>query len=405
MLKSPYRWMWLSIILMLPLAWLLGESFESSTLYLTWQQDPCCTMTIQWLSEPNSHPASELHYQHEAEGRWFSVTSRPLPFGPSGHLIHSIELKQLKPDSIYRFKIATDDEWYRFRTMPLDLGSEVRFIVGGDMYHDAIADMVKTSKQAACSDPHFAVIGGDIAYVYGKGREPRFHRWIEWIQAWHRHMITSAGISIPVMAAIGNHDLPGGFDQNSSAAKEFSQLFPLAQGRIYGALDFRGYLSLFLLDSGHANAIAGAQTAWLSRSLAERERIPSKFAFYHVPAYSAIRPFKNSYSTAIRKHWSPLFERGGINIAFEHHDHTYKRTYPLLKNRVSSHGVIYMGDGGWGADKARKPRRRKRPFYLAKTLPLRHFIVVHMKEGQKWVEAIDEDGNRFDSIFLNFSSK
>ena len=118
--------------------------------------------------------------------------------------------------------------------------------------------------------------------------------------------------------------------------------------QIYNSLDFGSFLSLILLDSGHANPIEGAQTQWLNNVLEKRQNILHRFAFYHVPAYPCVRSYRTKQSVLIRKTWIPLFEKWGIQVAFEHHDHAYKRTYPLLKNRIQPHGIIYLGDGGWG---------------------------------------------------------
>jgi hypothetical protein len=50
----------------------------------------------------------------------------------------------------------------------------------------------------------------------------------------------------------------------------------------------------------------------------------------------------------IREHWCPLFDEYGVQLAFEHHDHAYKRTYPIRKGTVDPRGVVYLGDGAWG---------------------------------------------------------
>lgn len=52
-------------------------------------------------------------------------------------------------------------------------------------------------------------------------------------------------------------------------------------------------------------------------------------AIYHVPAYPSARSFTGRTQSMIRKHWVPLFEKSTMNLAFENHDHAYKRTYPI----------------------------------------------------------------------------
>lgn len=399
---SMSRCLWIIVtVLLLPLSVLLGESFESSTLYLTWQRDPCSTMTMQWLSKNSDSSESEIRYRNEAGGHWYFSKGKIVPLPGSSYFVYQVELEGLQPDSTYQFKIASEEDLYRFKTMPTDTQHGISFVVGGDMYHDDISFMINTSKQAAKVNPQFAVIGGDIAYVYVNRMITKFHKWIEWIQAWHSHMVTPEGVLIPVIAAIGNHDVAGGYDQTPLVAKDFATLFPMPGDKIFNVLDFQQYLSLFLLDSGHANSVGGAQAEWLNKALWQRSKIPHKFAFYHVPAYPGVRSFRNNYSAAIRKYWVPLFENGGIDIAFEHHDHAYKRTYSILKNKVHPRGVVYIGDGGWGVEKPRIASVNKRPFYLAKTLSVRHFLLVDIHGDNTSVKCIDDQGKVLDGLALN----
>jgi hypothetical protein len=78
-----------------------------------------------------------------------------------------------------------------------------------------------------------------------------------------------------------------------------------------------------------------------------------------VPAYPSVRKDEGT-TLEIRQHWVPLFEKAGVSAAFEHHDHAYKRTHPLLGGKVQdapAKGVTYLGDGAWGASirKVRPP--------------------------------------------------
>jgi hypothetical protein len=49
-----------------------------------------------------------------------------------------------------------------------------------------------------------------------------------------------------------------------------------------------------------------------------------------------------------RKHWVPLFEKYRVPVVLEHHDHTFKRTKPLVDGAADDNGVLYLGDGSWG---------------------------------------------------------
>ncbi|MFQ5729958.1 MAG: metallophosphoesterase, partial [Waddliaceae bacterium] len=124
---------------------------------------------------------------------------------------------------------------------------------------------------------------------------------------------------------------------------------------------------------------------------------PHKFALYHVPAYPCVRKFKGMFNIQIRRHWVPIFENFGLTAAFEHHDHAYKRTHLIYRERIDPKGVLYLGDGGWGVKRARKPRSAGSLWYLAKTARARHFIMVTLDGGNRHYTAIDSKGNVIDT--------
>lgn len=376
---------------------LCGADTPSETLYLTWQQDPTTTMTFQWLSDPEDN-RSQISYQKADEEKWVVGEGKILLFPYTSYFLHRVELTGLTPDTLYKFRLKDGERTYLFRTMPSDLKNPVRFVVGGDMYHDDIEFMNGTSEQAALTEPDFALLGGDIAYsVTGRlTSKQKPERWVEWVKAWHHSMVTPEGRMIPVVAAIGNHDLIGQYNQTPAEARIFSALFPIPGNQIYNVLDFNSYLSLFMLDSGHANPIGGAQANWLAETLEKRANQRYKFAIYHVPAYPSVRSFNTHQSILIRRYWTSLFESGGIQVAFEHHDHAYKRTAPLLQNKIDPKGVVYLGDGGWGVENPRKMQGFIKPFYLEKAIPMRHFLVVDLNEKALKVSAVTDKGIVFD---------
>lgn len=372
----------------------------NETVYLTWQQSPTSTMTVQWVSHADELQ-NFIYYRKKNETSWKIATGYYYRFPQTlQYLIHRVELLELTPGSDYLFRLNSDPQEYGFKTMPQQIGEEgIRFVIGGDMYHDGIELVSETNKQAAKFDPLFAIAGGDIAYASSsRAHKPQdIGRWIKWIKAWHKDMVTDSGNLIPVIGVIGNHDVSGNYNQTPAQARIFSLLFPIPGTQIYNTLDFGNYLSFFLLDSGHANPIGGKQTEWLSNALRNRENVLHRIAAYHVPAYSSVRPYNQKISMEIRNFWVPLFEKGGIQTVFEHHDHAYKRTFPLLNNKIHPQGILYLGDGAWGVAKPRdiKKRDRKR-FYIAKFVSSRHFIGVILQKNQQMFFSIDPKGRLLD---------
>lgn len=379
-------------------------SFAEQTLYLSWQRDPTTTMTIQWLTS-SEDKQSIINYRPKSNNtnEWLQTKGTEILFPQSPqYSIHRVELENLKPNTEYIFTIPKSSNQYQFLTAPSKLDKKLHFVVGGDMYHDGIEIMAKTNRIAAKTAPLFAVIGGDIAYAVKSIYFPiqENERWIEWIKVWHSTMISPSGNLIPVIAAIGNHDVIGQYDQTPAHAAVFSALFPMPGKRIYNVLDFDDYLSIILLDSGHANSVTGVQAKWLECILKERKDILHRFPVYHVPAFPSIRRYKSRRSAIIRKAWVPIFEKEGIKIVFEHHDHAYKRTFPLLKGKINPNGITYIGDGGWGVEEPRECNDKR--FYLSKFASIRNFIKVSIDSESESIDCINDDGqimDRFEFLF------
>lgn len=391
--------------------------YDPISVYLTWQRAPEKTMTIHWISD-TSRSDDLVEYRQHGTNEWscqtgFHCTVPDLP----SYYVHTVELTHLTPNTDYDFRISSKGVEFKFRTMPSLFDDPIRFVVGGDVYHDTIEPVIETHKQAARKDPHFALIGGDLAYAgdrfaglaeemhswmdWIKGNDnktSRRSRWIEWLVAWKEHMVAPDGRLIPFIPAIGNHDINGGFDKTSAEAADFHTFFAMPGKQGYNVLDFGNYLTLFILDTGHTNPIGGAQAHWLYENLKARQRIQHKFAVYHVPAYPSYRKYNNKISAAVRLHWIPLFDLYGLHAAFEHHDHTYKRTHFLRHGAIDPSGVLYMGDGAWGVEEPRTPKTPEQAWYLAKTASRRHFILVTINKKTRQFKAIDHTGKVIDVI-------
>src|SRR5207245_1327614 len=110
---------------------------EALSVYLTWQKDPTTTMTIQWITDQNK-TSDDVYYQKIGDSQWKSVAGSHFSMPKKKpYLIHRTELTGLEPGASYQFR--TGDRTgtiYKFRTMPKNASESIRFVVGGDMYHD-----------------------------------------------------------------------------------------------------------------------------------------------------------------------------------------------------------------------------------------------------------------------------
>lgn len=370
----------------------------ADVLYLTWQNDPTTTMTIQWLSDLKSE-ASELEIKKQAEETWKKIpgTHKALPYN-APHLIHTVEAVGLEPDCLYTFRLPNETQEHLFRTMPKDLAKPVQFAVGGDAYHDNGHPCREMIKKVASTSPRFVLLGGDIAYSVKDKRQgdDKFERWVDFLHDWTKYMKAPDGCIIPIIPAIGNHEVMGYYEQTPEKAKFFYTLFACPGPQGYKQLLFGKYMSICILDSNHTHPIGGDQTTWLAEAMRKSYSLTHRFAIYHVPAYPCVRYFRMKESCSIRRHWVPLFERYSLHAAFENHEHAYKRTHPLIDGSEHPDGVVYIGDGSWGV-KPRIPKKAERTTYLAKTKACRQFVQVVITNENRSYKVITDDGEVVDS--------
>ncbi|MDZ7771550.1 MAG: fibronectin type III domain-containing protein [Balneolaceae bacterium] len=368
---------------------------------LSWQRDPTTTMTIDWHTDDVAE--QWMQYRRKGDSQWNTVQGKVSDFPGSERVIRRHEITGLLPNTTYEFRFTGRDV-YTFRTLPSQQSRTIRFAAAGDVMHTT-QWMSQTAQVAAQYNLDFVMLGGDLAYANGN---PFYAgRWYDYLEVWSENMITAGNRVIPHLAAIGNHEVKGafvgrhpGYEQTNAVRADLAPFFyslmafPGQPG--YGVLDFGDYMSLIFLDSNHTNPPDGQQAAWLENALASRQDGRHLFPLYHVGAYPSRRQDEIT-NQLVRQHWVPLFEQYGVRVAFENHNHNYKRTVPLKGGVQSSDGITYMGDGAWGV--AIEPSE---PYsYFAKTAQVHHFILVEVEGSQIRMRVIDDSGNQIDQVTVD----
>ncbi len=376
------------------------EKLES--LFLTWRQDPTTTIMIQWVAAA-SPQTPQVQYRPLDGKIWQSAKAASKPFPGTDLKVYRSEITGLDPGTEYAFQIGSSSFEFRFRTMPATATEEFTFVTGGDAGTGTAA--LNSNRLAARQDPYFVVIAGDVAY--DNGRSPK--TFLKFLQNYQATMTDSQGRLIPLLTCLGNHEVDGGYGGTRDKAASFLSVFDgFYHDTSYGVLDFGDYLSLVMLDSGHLSSIAGEQTEWLKKTLAEREDHPHVFGINHVPCYPSYRnPWgkdgKGGTGADQRKHWCPLFERHKVNVVLEHHDHTFKRTHPLTDGMIDEKtGVLYLGDGSWG--KIRPPKSPQDRPYLAKVSESYH-VSLHRLEGDRRFHVALTDSGKVADVVTTVSNR
>lgn len=385
-----------------------GRIAEPPAVYVAWQRDPTTTFTVHW----HNHDAAQNTLRWHAAGteNWTAVTASTAPFPHTERLVHTAEITGLVPGADYEFQVDGYDEAFKCRTMPADLDKPVKFAIGGDVDANSTADAM--TKAVAAKDPDFAVILGD--HSYEDARADLFWKWYRYLSSWFENARTSDGRLIPLVVGVGNHEIRHGYSANHPDFEDTADwrrryagfyyglfAFPGAE-QPYGVLDFGDYLSLVLLDTEHSSGLISAtdpQTLWLPAQLESRRNVKHLVPAYHVPAYPSFRRFTGDEdadrSKRIRDFWLPHFQNAGVHLVFEHHDHAFKRTKPMLDGKEHADGITFVGDGAWGVA-VREPDT-SRP-YIAKAEKRHHALLVTLTGTNRIIQAVDTKGDVFDEF-------
>ena len=375
--------------------------------WLTWKSDPTNTMVVSWLTGAEGSPVA-LQWRRTGAGEWRSASGGSLPFPNTTLFLQRVELTGLDPGAVYEFRTGEEAPARKFRTLPARLAEPLTFVEGGDVYQDQAA-VDRVNKLAASFSPAFAVMGGDLAY--DNGAPEAATRWVRFLRSIGDNLVTSDGFHIPVLVAIGNHEvrrggqtridpaaMPADAAARTSLAPCLFAAFPFPGERGYGVLDAGDYLSLLMLDTNHLNTVGGAQAEWLGKQLAARAAVPHLFPIYHVPAYPSVRDPNDPVNVAVRTHWLPLFEKSGVKLAFEHHDHAFKVTYPIKDGRRDPDGIVFLGDGAWGVPPRTEVRKLDEIWYLKDARAVNHIHVVTIAPGSRDVRSVDDQGREIHAL-------
>jgi len=380
----------------------VGGCTTTHHVYLTWQNDPSTTMTVNFHSgkahenlrlvyDVSPHGGEVSDYAHAATGRVHQI-----PGLRDGRHIYTLEATDLDPGALYYFVVAAGDRALtkerRFRPLP-PKDAPIRFISGGDM--SILPRAHRLTKMAGKLDPMFGMVGGDIAYANGELKNAWM--WDRWLKMWDKNMVGKGGVMVPMILAMGNHEANKEEGGPEVIAPFYYGYF--AQGGLpYFTRELRNDTMLFVLDSGHSVPHGGEQAVWLEKALEAYGDRRNTIALYHAPLYPSHRDFDDRRAVDGRENWLSLFDAYGLRVALENHDHTFKRTKVLKGNAVAEEGTLYLGDGSFGV----KPRDIPEPdrWYLEKASPTPHVWLVEIDDAGMRYSAVNEDSAVFDEVFL-----
>lgn len=150
-------------------------------------------------------------------------------------------------------------------------------------------------------------------------------------------------MNLPLEPCVGNHEAinSNGTNQNE---KNFTDRFNLPKitnsgapvGTVY-SFDY-GYAHIAVLNTECDKVGLIKEGAWLKTDMEKSDK-PWKIVALHRGPYGATYD-----SSTVRDILTPVFDKVGINLVLQGHDHNYVRTYPINNKKKTSikNGVVYI---------------------------------------------------------------
>lgn len=301
---------------------------------LTHTDAPATSVAVSWrtdlsVDEPKVQIALALDSPalHMAS-RMVKAESRHLVAGNGAALHHSAVIDGLEPNTMYAYRVSGGDtwsEWYQFRTAK-DVAADFSFIYFGDAQNAVKSHFSRVVRQAFSDMPKASLMvhAGDLVNLRAGKHDDEWGEWFD-TGGWLFGMM-------PSVLATGNHeyvknDRDGGGSEYVLSPHWVPQFSvpkngpPELRDTVY-YLDYQG-TRFIVLDSLSAmrNGTVELQARWLDSVLRNN---PNRWtiAVYHHPMFSVSQGRDNPL---LREHWKPLFDRYGVDLALQGHDHVYGR--------------------------------------------------------------------------------
>lgn len=372
---------------------------------LTVTVDPARSQVVTWrtrvyVADPVAQIAparAEANFHEKAVS--VKAVSESLKTDKGETVYHHVALfRDLAPDTAYCYRVGGGkawSEWFTIRTAS-ETPDPFRFLFIGDMQNGIFSHCSRTVRQAfrRAPDARLVLFAGDLV---AEGYDDAL--WGEFCDA-----LGFIGSETAVMASPGNHDMHALPDwitvkKMDSAAPTWRAHFCFPANAPEGItelkdeaffFDYQGVrfisLSTAVFSSSafreeKREAIRKAQLAWLE-GLLGRNHSRWVVVLMHYPVYSA---GKDRDNPEMRDLLLPLFDKYGVDLVLQGHDHVYARTRKLHGGKVaepSAPGTVYVISAGGFKTYPVNPRYRD--------------LMAVLDSGKQYYQVIDVSPERLE---------
>ncbi|HEX9824116.1 MAG TPA: glycerophosphodiester phosphodiesterase family protein, partial [Actinomycetota bacterium] len=330
-----------------------GEAVPSPRgAHLSFTDDPETTATVTWFTDGLTDPGTTVEYGpatgeacsaadafHRIEGR---ATKAP----GVDVLAHEATMTGLMPGAAVCYRVGGGGRWSEVRSFhPADQGP-FTFTVFGD--HGTNPNSVRSTAAIAEEAPDLHLIAGDISYA--NGTQPIWDLYFDQFQ--------SLASEVPVMAALGNHEV-----ESSFGTEAFRTRLAQPGAELYYGFDYAN-VHFAVVDGGAAleEGILPAELAWLEQDLADAEarkasgEIDFIAVVQHFPLWSN-HDTRGPCDPALVAVEEQILQRHGVDLLIVGHNHHFERSKPMVYGQPTTSeprdyrdatGYIQVITGGGG---------------------------------------------------------
>ena len=318
-------------------------SKDPDRIILTFNGDPVTKRAVTWRTDSSVKKAkaqiavAAVNSSFVEEATTYFATTEEFDLGiykSNKSLIvnyHSVVFENLNPNTLYAYRVGNDEnwsEWIQFKTAN-DTYSPTQFVYFGDAQNDILNHWSRVIRMAYQTAPNasFVIHAGDLVDSAHKDNE-----WAQWFKA--GGFIHSQWTAIPV---VGNHEFQRFDGYERSLPRRLSiqwrpqftlpvedNLESMLHETVY-TVEYQDILILVLNSTGHLEK----QTEYIKQKLSNTDAKWKIVTNHH----SVFSPAEGRDFEYARKVWKPLFEKYGVDLVLNGHDHTYARGHVPVKSQ------------------------------------------------------------------------
>ena len=252
---------------------------------------------------------------------------------------HSVVFENLKPNTLYAYRVGFAEnwsEWIQFKTAN-DTYSPTQFVYFGDAQNDILNHWSRVIRMAykTAPDASFVVHAGDLVDSAHKDNE-----WAQWFKA--GGFIHSQWTAIPV---VGNHEFQRFDGYEGTLPRRLSiQWRPQFTLPVEENLDEKLHETVYSVEYQDILVLVLNSTGYLEEQTEYiREKLTNSDAKWKIVTnhHSVFSPAEGRDFEYARKVWKPMFEKYGVDLVLNGHDHTYARGHtPVKSQNVNESGIF-----------------------------------------------------------------